>query len=129
MPEVAKQLVAVAVGGALGALLRYGTALLALRVWAEPLPLATWAANLLGCFLMGLLVPLVGRPGAEPAWRLLLLVGFLGSYTTFSTFSLETVVLWEQGHPGAALLNAVGSVILGLVAVALGLWLGRSVAA
>ena len=126
MTEVAKQLVAVAVGGALGALLRYGTALLVLRVWTEPLPLATWAANLLGCFLMGLLVPLIGRPGADPAWRLLLLVGFLGSYTTFSTFSLETLVLWEQGHPGTALVNVAASVVLGLVAVGLGLWLGRS---
>lgn len=121
------QVLLVAAGGALGALGRYGIGLLAVRVWSTGLPLGTWAVNLLGSFLIGLAVPaIVAKGGAAEGMRLALVVGFLGSFTTFSTFSLDTLALWESGRPGWALLNAGGSVALGLACAALGLWLGRS---
>lgn len=121
------QVLLVAAGGALGALGRYGIGLLAVRVWSTGLPLGTWAVNLLGSFLIGLAVPfLIAKGEAADSVRLLFVIGFIGSFTTFSTFSLDTLALWESGRPGWALLNAGGSVVLGLALVALGLWLGRS---
>ena len=80
--------------------------------------------NLAGSFLIGLAVPLLAEKGGEGR-QLALVVGFLGSFTTFSTFSLDTLVLWESGRPGWALVNAAGSVALGLGCATLGLWLGR----
>jgi CrcB protein len=97
----------VALGGACGALARYGTGRLVARLVEPPFPWGTWAVNLIGCFLIGVTVPLLGQlSGAERA-RFFLVVGFLGSFTTFSTFSL-------------GLLNAAGSLVCGLVLVAVG---------
>lgn len=114
----------IALGGACGACARYGAGVLLARFWQTPLPLATWAVNVLGCLLIGVLVPVLGRAGVPGALRYGLIVGFLGSLTTFSAFSLETVVLLQKGLGGAALLNALGSVVLGLLCVWLGLRLG-----
>ena len=116
-------LLIVAFGGALGAVARYGVGLAAVRFAATGLPLGTWSVNLAGSFLIGLAVPVLVAKGE--AHRLALVVGFLGSFTTFSTFSLDTFALWEAGRPAWALANAAGSVALGLTAVALGVWLGR----
>ena len=116
----------VALGGALGAVARYGVTLLGLR-WTDRVPAGTWIANLAGCVLIGLLVPLLARP--DDGRRALVLVGFLGAFTTFSTYTLETAALWEAGRPGLAALNALGSVAAGLALVALGLWAGRALAA
>ncbi|MDX1547518.1 MAG: fluoride efflux transporter CrcB [Rhodothermales bacterium] len=121
-------LLMVMLGGALGAATRYGAALLAERFSDAALPLATWGVNFTGCLLIGLLVPLLGRGGLPDALQYLLVVGFLGALTTFSTFSLETLVLWEGGLPWYALLNAAGSVVIGLLCVWLGLQLGRLLA-
>ncbi len=114
----------VALGGALGAVARYGVGVLALRLGGAALPLGTWAVNLAGSFLIGLAVPAVVAKGHD-ALRLALVVGFLGSFTTFSAFSLDTLALWESGRPGWAVLNALGSVVLGLACAALGLWIAR----
>lgn len=110
----------VALGGAVGAVARYGVGLVALR-WGEAVPLGTWIVNALGCLLIGLALPLVRADGA----RLAVLVGVLGSFTTFSTYSADTVLLWESGRPGLAAANALGSVVVGAAFVALGLALGR----
>jgi CrcB protein len=112
--------IAVAAGGALGAMLRYSAYLVAAHVYEGPAPAATWSVNLLGCLLIGFLAPAVQSLGVTANVRLLLLVGFLGSFTTFSTFSLESLVLWQEGRLGLVLVNAVGSVAAGLVLV----WLG-----
>jgi CrcB protein len=110
----------VALGGACGALARYGTGRLVARLVEPPFPWGTWAVNLIGCFLIGVTVPLLGQlSGAERA-RFFLVVGFLGSFTTFSTFSLDTVSLWGHGHGLLGLLNAAGSLVCGLVLVAVG---------
>lgn len=116
MPRV----LAVALGGACGALARYGAGRLVAHVVETPFPWGTWTVNLVGCFLIGLTVPLFGQLGAPRELRLLLVVGFLGSFTTFSTYSLDTLSLWGGGHGLLGLLNAVGSLACGLVLVAAG---------
>lgn len=116
MPPV----VFVALGGACGALARYGTGRLVASFVAHPFPLGTWAVNLIGCFLIGMTVPLFGQLGGAERTRLFLVAGFLGSFTTFSTFSLDTMALWGDGHGWLGLLNAVGSLACGLVLVAAG---------
>jgi CrcB protein len=123
------QLLLIAAGGAVGAAARYGMGALAVRLWGAGLPFGTWGVNLLGSFLIGLAVPvLVAKGRVADGVRLALVVGFLGSFTTFSTFSLDTLALLENGRPWWALANAAGSVVLGLGCVALGFWLGRSLA-
>jgi CrcB protein len=112
--------VAVALGGACGALARYGAGRLVALFVEHPFPWGTWAVNLVGCFLIGLTVPLFGRLSAAEGARFFLVVGFLGSFTTFSTFSLDTLALWGNGHGLLGLLNAVGSLACGLVLVAVG---------
>ena len=102
-------LIAVASGGALGALARYGLAALASRVagiggW----PWATFIANLLGSAVMAaLFVLIVERGGWPQGSREFLMVGLLGAFTTFSTFSLEALALWQNGQPQMALLYAL----------------------
>ena len=114
----------VAAGGAVGAVARYALAV-ALAHAPGAAPWGTWAANALGCLLIGLALPLVRGDDA----RLALLVGVLGAFTTFSTYSAETVLLWEAGRRGLAVANAAGSVAVGLACVAVGLVVGRHLAA
>lgn len=110
----------VALGGALGALARYGAGRLVTLFFDSPFPWGTWTVNILGCFAIGMTVPLLGQLGGADQTRLFLVVGFLGSFTTFSTYSLDTIALWGNGYGGLALLNAVGSLVVGLIFVAVG---------
>ncbi|MDP3736052.1 MAG: fluoride efflux transporter CrcB [Hyphomonadaceae bacterium] len=110
----------VALGGAIGAAARYGVSL-AFGSRADAWPWATFAINVSGSFLIGLLAGWLSSRGAvgEP-WRLFIGVGILGGFTTFSAYSLETLRLIErQDYTGAALYS-LGSVIAGLIAVAIG---------
>lgn len=113
----------VAAGGALGAVARYGVYVAAAR-WGEHLPLGTWTVNAAGCLLVGLVL---ASPPAERV-RLAAVVGFLGSFTTFSTYAADTVALWGAGRPALAVANAVGSAGVGLAFTLAGLALGRAVA-
>jgi CrcB protein len=118
---------AIAVAGALGALARWG-----LNGWFTErfptFPLGTLVINVTGSFLIGVLfVVFVERTAASATVRLALMTGFLGAYTTFSTFSLETFRLLEEGDMRAALVNVLLSVALGLLAVWLGVVAGRAV--
>ncbi len=115
------RLLLVALGGAVGAVARYGVGVASVRFAEAGLPAATWIVNALGCLLLGLALPLV----ADDRARLALVVGALGSFTTFSTYSADTVLLWEAGRPALAVGNALGSVAVGVAFVALGLALGR----
>ena len=111
-------LLLVFVGGGAGALLRYGVGK------AVGGAAATLLVNVVGCFLMGLLAAwLVGREGSE-SWRLLLGVGLLGGFTTFSAFALDAVTLWRD-QPGVALGYLAASVLASVAALAGGLWLAR----
>jgi len=110
----------VALGGACGALARYGAGRLVAQVVKSPFPWGTWTVNLVGCLLIGMTVPLFGELSEADRARFFLVVGFLGSFTTFSTYSLDTLALWGDGHGLLALINAVGSLACGLVLVAVG---------
>ena len=114
----------VAVFGALGALGRYGVDRLIERHTEAVFPLATFVINVSGCVLAGVIVGgLVGRPH-EPAWLTVgAVTGFLGAYTTFSTFAYETHDLIQGGRPGLAAATALGSVVAGLAGVTVGLLL------
>lgn len=122
-----RTLFGVAIAGALGALARYGLGDVISRRFPE-FPWGTLVINVTGSFLIGaLFVILTDRTSASPAFRSTVMIGLIGSYTTFSTFSLETVRLLQEGSTAAAGLNVVGSLGIGLVAVWLGMTLGRVV--
>jgi CrcB protein len=114
---------AVALGGACGALARYGAGQLVRQLVDSPFPWATWTVNLTGCLLIGAAVPLLAALHVGEEARFFLVVGFLGSFTTFSTYSLDTLALFANGHGLFALLNAAGSVVAGLIFV----WIGRAI--
>ncbi len=121
------QTLASALGGALGALGRFWASNGVYALLGRGFPYGTLAVNLLGSLLMGLgYVWLLERSSLGPEWRALLLVGFLGAFTTFSTFSIETLNLIEGGEPLKALLNVLLSVGLCVFAAWGGVLLGRS---
>lgn len=108
----------VALGGAIGASLRFGLGLAIIRAWGGGFPVAIITVNIIGSFLMGFFVVLSFQRGWE-GLNLFVMTGILGGFTTFSAFSLEAYTLFEKGQAGAALayvsVSVVGS-ILGLVA-------------
>ncbi|WP_054774923.1 fluoride efflux transporter CrcB [Methylogaea oryzae] len=109
---------AVAVGGAVGSVARYWTSLAVYQWLGRDFPYGTLAVNVAGGLLMGFLTELlVARYAVAVEWRLLVLVGFLGGFTTFSTFSMDTWILLQEGEFAKAGLNALASVLLCLVAV------------
>ena len=117
----------VAFGGAIGASARFAVNLAAARLFGTGFPVGTLVVNVLGSFVMGVLaVVLLDR--ASPLAPFLL-TGVLGGFTTFSAFSLDTLMLWERGQPGLALIYVILSVAASLLAVFAGLTIGRSILA
>ena len=117
----------VAVFGAAGAISRYWLDGRVSDLVHGQFPWGTFVINVVGAFLLGLLVALTTeRLLPHPNWRIALGIGFLGSFTTFSTYTYETVKLAEDGAIGMALLNSIGMLALGLLAAASGLALGRT---
>ena len=114
-----QQVLAVAVGGALGCVCRYGANVACLRWFEAPLVYSTLAVNVVGAFLVGLIagLPLMQHPVLAAGAA----AGFLGGLTTFSTFSIETMRLWETQTFVSAALNIAANVALSLLAVKLGL--------
>ncbi|MBI4571151.1 MAG: CrcB family protein [Chloroflexi bacterium] len=122
-----ERIVLIAIGGALGALSRYGLEGV-VDGWRGPTVLGTFVVNISGALALGLLVGFTEDRVAFPALaRTAIAIGFLGAYTTFSTLMFETVELAEGGSWATAALNAAGSVAAGLAALYAGLVLGRSV--
>jgi CrcB protein len=120
-----KQLIAIAAGGAVGALMRYGMSNGVYALLGRAFPYGTLAVNVFGSLLMGFLfVVLIERSTFDVVWRSAILIGGLGAFTTFSTFSIETLNLIENGAVTLALLNMLLSVALCIIAV----WLGVAVA-
>ena len=115
-------------GGAIGAVLRYGASLSVYSLMGRGFPYGTLFVNVTGSLLMGLLgVMMLERFNTGPEWRADVLVGVLGSFTTFSTFSIETLNLLEQGDVMRAVANIVLSVLVCLVAVWFGVLIGRQI--
>lgn len=114
------------IGGALGVNARYWLAVAIDRLVGTRFPWATLAINVSGAFVLGVLATMMARLGTHHPARLFALVGFLGGYTTFSTFALESHRLAESGATGRSLGYMIGSVAAGLLAVTLGVMLGRS---
>jgi CrcB protein len=122
-------LLLVALGGGLGACLRYLTGRWSLAAFGPGLPVGTWAVNIAGGLAIGLLAGwLAQRDGTGEPLRLLLGVGVLGGFTTFSAFSLETATMLLRGEVALAGAYAVSSVAGSLVAVFIGLYLTRGAA-
>ena len=114
----------VMLGGASGSLVRYVAGTAIMERFGGRFPLGTLAINVSGSFLIGVLMTLfTDRLMPHPNWRLLLVVGFLGGYTTFSTFEYETLRAVQDGGRWIGLLNIVASVLVGYVAV----WLGAAI--
>lgn len=124
------KLVLVLLGGAIGTGFRFGIVNLVAYLLRQPpkYPYATFFINITGSLLIGFLAELFdARMQVSPELRAMLLVGVLGGYTTFSSFSLETFTLIRDNQPGAAFLYSIGSVILGLAATWAGVQLARMV--
>lgn len=112
----------IAVGGGLGAVLRYLCSQAIIRLAGTGFPLATMVINVAGSLLMGLAVGLLAtRFAVSPEWKAFWTVGLLGGFTTFSTFSLEGAALIEKGSFGLAFIYMAGSVVLGLAGYFVGL--------
>jgi fluoride exporter len=118
----------IGIGGAVGAVTRYGIALWVGQRWGRSFPLGTFVINVSGSFLIGLLMTLLAeRFTVNPQWRLLLVVGFLGAYTTFSTFEYETGALLKDGEWAFAMLNVILSVVVGFIALKLGEMMAKAI--
>lgn len=120
-------LLAIAVGGTLGCWGRYGLTALLQAVYGREFPVATLSVNVLGCFAMGFLfVVTLEHVSLAPGVRTGLLTGGLGGFTTFSTFAVETLLLFEEGEPARAVLYVLLSVVAGLAAALAGAYLARN---
>lgn len=117
-------------GGGLGSVGRWLVGLGAVRLAGTGFPFGTLAVNVLGCFIMGVLARMLPLPadGGQGA-RFLLMTGFLGGFTTFSAFALDAAGLWMGEAPARAIGYVFVSVLLSLVAVVAGLWVGGALSA
>ncbi len=116
----------VMIGGSLGAISRYGISLLGVKLGGTQFPWGTMAANLTGCFLIGLIFSLADRSRIlTPDIRLLIITGYLGALTTFSSFALESVNIVRDGTNLLFIANILVNNIGGLSLAFFGMWLGR----
>ena len=112
-----KSFLFVGIGGGLGSVLRYGISAFVARHVPLVFPLGTLLVNISGCFLIGMFYALAAKDSAfTPDWRLFLITGICGGYTTFSTFSYDGLILLKQGATLSFMLYVLGSVVLGLLA-------------
>ena len=116
---------AVGVGGFLGAIARYVLGVYIGSRYGVRFPLGTFIINVSGSFLIGFIITLLARTTASAYWRYLIPIGFIGAYTTFSTFEYETLRAIQDGQIMTGLLNVGLSLVLGFIAVWAGASIGR----
>lgn len=116
----------ISLGAALGANARYWVSLWALQRIGPRFPYGTLFVNVTGSLILGFLVAFAAQRTLPTSWRLLLAVGFCGSYTTFSSYAVESVDLFNDAIPWLAWANMAGNNLLALLAVLAGIWLARS---
>ena len=122
------QIMVIMLGGGLGAITRFIVSTTVANKLGSHFPFGTITVNVIGSFVMGFLaIWLLEKVGLDPLWRLAIFVGFLGAFTTFSTFSMDTLNLFEQGQYFRGLLNMLLSVSLSVLAVWLGVLLGKQI--
>lgn len=120
------QLFAIALGGAIGAVMRYLTSTSVYKLLGTDFPYGTLTVNVLGSLFIGLVsIILLERLMLNDIWRAIIIIGFLGAFTTFSTFSMETLTLIQGGELFKAGLNILTNVILCLIATWIGVLAGR----
>ena len=118
---------AIALGGAVGAVLRHSVNIGAVHMFGHGFPWGTMIVNIAGSFLMGvIIVKLSHMDSTSQAFRAFCTTGLMGAFTTFSTFSLDFTVMWERGEGVNAISYALASVILAILALFAGLWAMRS---
>jgi CrcB protein len=124
----ALNLLFIASGGALGALCRYWLGTAVHTMWPTKIPYGTLFINVSGSIVLGILYVLVSERQILPMqWRPLVMVGFLGAFTTFSTFSVEVVNLMDNGHQFHAAMYFLLSTVLAIGGAALGIWMTRHI--
>jgi len=124
-----RTIIAISLGTIAGALSRYYLGLQIVNIFGSQIPYGTFIINITGCFVMGLLVAISEEQGfrIHPDLKLLLFTGFLGSYTTFSSYELDSLRLIQANHLELALLYWLGSATLGLLSLAIGMVLTRKI--
>lgn len=126
-PIMLQSLSLVALGGAIGASLRFLVSTTAIRMFGTVFPFGTLFVNVVGSLIMGIAFAILSRKGIS-GLSLFLMTGVLGGFTTFSAFSLDAIALWQRGDPKLALAYVCASVFLSLGALAAGMWIARSLA-
>ncbi|MAM13110.1 MAG: fluoride efflux transporter CrcB [Rhizobiaceae bacterium] len=128
MSTILSHALIVAAGGALGSVGRYLVGVLAIRLWGPQFPWGTFVVNVVGSLMIGLLVEAVARALNQSAeMRMFMVTGFLGGFTTFSSFSLDAMTMIERGDVLHAVAYIAASLLLALIAVFAGLAIGRMV--
>lgn len=113
----------VALGGAIGAVARHGVNVSVTHLFGHGFPWATLIVNILGSFLMGVAIVKFSQMQISQDLRIMMITGFLGAFTTFSTFSLDTLTLWERGEMLHAFLYVTASVVVSITALFFAMWL------
>ncbi len=122
-----KQLIMVGIGGGIGSIFRFLVSVMTSKYHQGTFPLATFIVNLVGCLLIGLLIGALEQQSANHQLKLLLVTGFCGGFTTFSTFANENLYLLNNNQPLLALFYTLASVLLGVLFVWLGMWVMKVV--